>query len=61
MIELTYWRVNTKEGAKKWSGKRRFLVDFGKEIGVYGRRELKVMAAVEVGGIRSAVFVRQLI
>ena len=61
MIELSYRRVNTKEGAKKWSEKRRFSVDFGKKIGVKRRRELKVMAAVEVGGMRSAVFVCQLI
>ena len=33
----------------------------GGKIGVKRRRELKVMAAVEVGAIRSAVFVRQLI
>ena len=61
MIELSYRRVNTKEGAKKWSGKRRFSVSNGEKIGVKRRRELKVMAAVEVGGMRSAVFVCQLI
>ena len=61
MIELSYWIVNTEGGAKKWSEKRRFSVDFGKEIGVYGRRELKVMAAVKVRSMRSDVFVRQLI
>ena len=61
MIELSYRRVNTEGGAKKWSEKRRFLVNFGKEIGVKRRRELKVMAGIEVRGMRSAVFVRQLI
>jgi len=34
MIELTYWRVNTEGGAKKWSEKRRFSVNSGKKIGV---------------------------
>ena len=61
MIELSYRRVNTEGGAKKWSEKRRFSVSSGGKIGVKRRRELKVMAAVEVGAIRSAVFVRQLI
>ena len=33
----------------------------GEKVGVKRRRELKVMAGIEVRGMRSAVFVRQLI
>ena len=61
MIELSYRRVNTEGGAKKWSEKRRFSMSNGEKIGVKRSRELKVKAAVNAGGIKSAVSVRQLL
>ena len=36
-------------------------MDYGEKVGVYGGRELNVMAAIDVGGMRSVSLVGQVI